>query len=161
MWIGVLRPRQLVNVERKIAGVVRAIEDGAYNPSLKGRLTALEADQAAIEAHVAELGEPDRIELHPNAVEIYRGLVDDLAKSLSARETRAEAIDIVRQLVDRVVLEPQPDGGMKAQLYGDLALLMQSDAGETRTANDPGRGGSGSLLSVVAGTGFEPVTFRL
>ena len=33
--------RVLANVERKIAGIVKAIEDGAYHPTLKDRLTAL------------------------------------------------------------------------------------------------------------------------
>jgi hypothetical protein len=77
-------------------------------------------------------------------------MVDNLAEALSAPETLAEAGEIVRQLIDRVVLEPREDGGMNAMLYGDLAVLLSADEG--RTASDPGRRGSGSLLSVVAGT---------
>ena len=88
-------------------------------------------------------------------------MVDNLAEALSAPEALTEAAEIVRRLIDRVVLEPQADGSIKAILYGDLAVLLRSDGGAHRTANDPGPGGSGSLLSVVAGTGFEPVSFRL
>ena len=79
-------------------------------------------------------------------------MVDNLALALSAPEALTEAAEIVRQLIDRVVLEPQPDGGMKAMLYGDLAVLLSSGEPERRTANDPGLGRSGSLLSVVAET---------
>ena len=56
---------------------------------------------------------------------------------------------------------PTPaDGTLNAELYGDLANLMNfADAQEpTKSAGsrrDP------ALLSVVAGIGFEPMTFRL
>ena len=41
-------------------------------------------------------------------------------------------------------------------------LATRGAEGNKRKTNDPGpAGGSGSLLSVVAGEGFEPSTFRL
>lgn len=45
--------RALGEVERKIAGILRAIEDGAYNPTLTSRLTTLEAEKAAAETRLA------------------------------------------------------------------------------------------------------------
>jgi hypothetical protein len=49
----------------------------------------------------------------------------------------------------------------KAASDGDLVeILAFSERGE-RTAKDPASGEAGSLLSVVAGRGFEPLTFRL
>ena len=73
---------------------------------------------------------------------------------MSAPETRVEAVDIVRQLVERIELRPNEDGSLDAVLYGDLAAMVGQPEGSTirRTANDPDCGGSGSLLSVVAGT---------
>jgi hypothetical protein len=44
------------------------------------------------------------------------------------------------------------DGTLKVELYGDLARLMAFAEGTERKTNDPGPGGSGSQLSVVAGT---------
>ena len=38
--------QSLVEIERKLAGIVRAIEDGAYTPTLKARLTTLEQERA-------------------------------------------------------------------------------------------------------------------
>src|ERR1700693_2617728 len=64
--------KQLASVEQKIAGIVRAIEDGAYNSTLKERLTALEAEKAAIEARIAQMAEPAPVQLHPNAPDLYR-----------------------------------------------------------------------------------------
>jgi hypothetical protein len=44
--------RTLGEVERKLAAIVRAIEDGAYTPTLKARLTALEQEKVQAEARL-------------------------------------------------------------------------------------------------------------
>jgi hypothetical protein len=71
-------------------------------------------------------------------------------------------------LIETIELTPKDDEGLDALLYGDLADpdAMPSRIDAARAA-DPGQEkalvalGSRGLLSVVAGTGFEPVTFRL
>jgi hypothetical protein len=94
--------------------MIRAIEDGLYQPSMKARMAELEAEKAILEARLAA-----------------------------------------------APLTPKIDGGLDVQLYGDLARILQfCEAGE-RTSQRPGRGGPGRGLSVVAGGGFEPPTFRL
>jgi site-specific DNA recombinase len=40
----------LTDANRKIAGILKAIEDGAYHPSLKERLTLLEREKTAAAA---------------------------------------------------------------------------------------------------------------
>jgi site-specific DNA recombinase len=57
--------RALADVERKIAGIVRAIEDGAYNPTLKERLTTLETEQKVAAARLAAAGPKPVVRLHP------------------------------------------------------------------------------------------------
>jgi site-specific DNA recombinase len=42
--------QKLAGVERRIAGIVKAIEDGMYNSSMKARMTALEAERDALVA---------------------------------------------------------------------------------------------------------------
>ena len=116
------------------------------------------------------------VTLHPNAAEIYRAKVATLEASLNAPEIKAEASDALRALIDRVVLTPDtnaPDR-LRAELHGDLAeILRLGEAGDARSiatggsieiaCNEklPRTGVLRSQLSVVAGTGFEPVTFRL
>jgi site-specific DNA recombinase len=122
---------------------------------------------------VAQAAPPAR--LRPNTAEIYKAKVADLAASLNAPEIRAEASDAVRSVIDRVVLTPDamaPDG-LAAALYGDLAMILTLAAQENtlssrrRSAESgtnkklPRTDVRGSLLSVVAGIGFEPMTFRL
>ena len=153
--------KQVQAIERKIAGIIQAIEDGAYTSALKDRLRILEGEKAVAEAHLVEISTAAPVQLHPNAPDLYRKMVANLAEALSAPETRAEAVDIVRELVERIELRPNEEGGLDAVLYGDLAAMLNAPADARRMANDPDRGGSGSLLSVVAGRGFEPLTFRL
>ena len=153
--------READAVERKMAGIMSAIEDGMYTPALKERMKALEARKAEIQAIVADAEAPSVVRLHPNAAEVYRRKVADLELALNDDGIKAEAGDILRSLIDRVVLTPAagaPDG-IDAQLHGDLATVLALSDPEQQKL--PAAGAAGSQLSVVAGAGFEPATFRL
>jgi site-specific DNA recombinase len=143
--------RQAEAVERKIAGILVAIEDGMYTPALKERMRALETRKAEIAAGMASTEPPSVIRLHPNAAEIYRRKVAELELALNDDSIKAEAAEILRALIDRVVLIPTegaPDG-IDAQLYGELAtVLALSDPDKQKL---PAAGAVGSQLSVVAG----------
>ena len=51
--------------------------------------------------------------------------------------------------------------GIDAQLHGDLAAILALSSDGEHKQKLPANGVAGSLLSVVAGIGFEPMTFRL
>ena len=152
--------RTLAELERRIAGILRAIEDGNYNPTLTARLTELETEKRAAESRLASVAAPAPIRLHPDLPALYRSKVERLAEALNEPGTATEAGEILRGLVDRVVLTPV-EKGMRAELYGDLAAITAMAEGKTHTNNNPGPGTGPGLLSVVAGRGFEPLTFRL
>jgi site-specific DNA recombinase len=143
--------READAVERKMAGIMSAIEDGMYTPALKERMKALEARKAEIQAIVADAEAPSVVRLHPNAAEVYRRKVADLELALNDDGIKAEAGDILRSLIDRVVLTPAagaPDG-IDAQLHGDLATVLALSDPEQQKL--PAAGAAGSQLSVVAG----------
>ena len=77
---------------------------------------------------------------------------------------RDEAGKALRSLIDKVVLTPDPgaEGGLSAMLHGELASILNL-ASDPVGANKklPGTCVPGSQLSVVAGTRFELMTFRL
>ena len=50
---------QMAEVQRKLEGVLRAIENGAWNVSLKQRLDALEAEKQQLHDQLAAKTEPD------------------------------------------------------------------------------------------------------
>jgi site-specific DNA recombinase len=148
--------RALAEIERKLAAIVRAIEDGAYTHTLKTRLTALEQEKAPqTETRLRAGKRAPVLRLHTNLPELYRSKIGRLAEALNAPETVTEAAEVMRGLIDRIVLTPVA-GELRAELHGDLAVLARfAQEGERRSAGNPAR------LSVVAGVGFEPTTFRL
>jgi len=147
--------REAEAVERKIAGIMTAIEDGMYTPALKERMKGLEAHKAEIQVILGSAEVPSVVRIRPNAAEIYRRKVAELEEALNDESIKAEASEILRSLIDRIVLKPDagsPDG-IEAELHGDLAaiLALSNDAG--RKQKLPANSMAGSQLSVVAGEG--------
>jgi hypothetical protein len=70
-------------VERKIASVIRAIEDSLYQPSMKKRLAELEAEKGDLEQRLATAPEPPKVLLHPNLAKLYREKVASLETALA------------------------------------------------------------------------------
>ena len=63
---------KLTAVERKIAGILRAIEDGMYQPAMKARLTELEAEKASLMARQGPAPVVQKVSVHPNLAAVYR-----------------------------------------------------------------------------------------
>ncbi|MCH2516452.1 MAG: recombinase family protein, partial [Dehalococcoidia bacterium] len=53
------------------------------------------------------------------------------------------------------------DSGLDAELHGDLAAILALCNTDDPKKQRPGSEEPGRQLSVVAGVGFEPTTFRL
>ncbi|MBO9473648.1 hypothetical protein J7413_08870 [Shimia sp. R10_1] len=69
----------------------------------------------------------------------------------------AEATTLIRSLLEEIRLIPNAEGPMDIELVGELAGLLA--LGQTKSAS---KGyASGRSVSLVAGVGFEPTTFRL
>jgi site-specific DNA recombinase len=147
-------------VQRKIASMIRAIEDGLYQPSMKERMAELEAEKAALIARLAA-PDPSSIRFHPNLAQEYRNKVASLEKALANPATHPNTVASIRGQIERITLTPNDEGGLDIHLYGDLARILELCEGGERKRQRPGHGGPGRELSVVAGAGFEPATFRL
>ena len=146
------RSRKLAETERKIAGIMRAIEDGLYDPSMKERLAALKAERDAQQENPEQTAENDLVILsHPNLPAIYRRKVEQLEQVLDGPD-KAEAMELIRSMIERVDLHPAEAGtGLDAVLHGDLAAILAACAGAQKV-NAPDQKASGRQLSVVAGT---------
>jgi site-specific DNA recombinase len=142
--------RALTDIERKIAGILRAIEDGNYNPTLTNRLSALEADKAKAETNLANAAAPTKLRIHPNLPALYRRKVEQLQEALGQPATQVEAGEIIRSLIDRIELTPA--GTLAIKLYGDLAQIIAFSETRADKRNGPVSSEAGPVLSVVAGT---------
>ena len=82
-----------------------------------------------------------------------------LASALNDDENRIEAAEIIRSLIDRILLTPNHEGKLDIDLYGDLAGILTVAANKEKPLqkSDP----SVVQVKMVAGAGFEPATFRL
>ena len=152
--------KELADVEKKIEGIVVAIQDGAYSPALKERLHKLEARKEELTRLLATV--PREIpDIHPNVAGVYRLKVARLAKALSKPEERDAAAAAIRGLIDGIVLTPgEKRGELQVTLRGELGRILEwTGSGAEKEMTDTPI--SGMSVSVVAGIGFEPTTFRL
>ena len=144
--------QELAAVEKKIASMIAAIEDGGYVRGMSDRLRALETRQDEIAARLSA-APADLPDIHPNVATVYRRRVERLSEVLNRPEERIEAANAIRGLIERIVLTPgEKWGETHATLHGDLATIVDWTAtggakGGTRTSS------SGLSLSVVAGAG--------
>ena len=140
------RDRQLANVQRKLAGIIEAIERGIVTPTTKQRLEELEAEKARLEALPVEAALPA---IHPNLARLYRDKVARLEQELADPEIAAEAKSVLRSLIKTIKVTPGTKRGEVAlELHGELAAILA--AGQVKRNKD------GTLLapiqvSVVAG----------
>jgi site-specific DNA recombinase len=147
---------EVTRVERQIRAVIEAIKEGLRTSSMKDELLALEARKSALTAEVKQAPAPTP-RLHPRLADLYREKVERLRESLNAENTRAEAAEALRGLIEEIRLVPE-DGHLEIELTGDLAgiLALTADSKKPATA-----GRDGLQVTLVAGGGFEPPTFRL
>jgi DNA invertase Pin-like site-specific DNA recombinase len=119
--------RELAAVMRKISGVITAIESGGDPRSLALRINELEAERRAIEARLPSRDADEVLTLHPKTAERYKQRVADIHTALSKGDKAARAaVELVRELIDRIVVTPTDDGGpMKLELVGNVAALLE------------------------------------
>jgi site-specific DNA recombinase len=125
----------------------------------------LERQKADLVARLAEVP-ADVPDIHPSVSGVYRKKVERLTETLNAPENRVEATEAIRGLIEKITLRPGPNrGDIDATLHGELCrILGWIDAqaiAKAQKHDTPAALATGVSVSVVAGAGFEPTTFRL
>src|SRR5690606_17613597 len=126
--------RALEKIDRAIAGIMTAIEDGLYQSAMKARMAELERQKAEIAARMADapLPVPD---VHPGIAEAYKRQVERLVEALEDPETRLDASQAIRSLIERIVLHPGTKlGEVHATLHGALMGILEFAQGTPRPA---------------------------
>jgi site-specific DNA recombinase len=123
---------------------------------MKEELVALEARKQHLTAIVKQAPPPSP-RLHPKLADLYRQRVERLHEELNRAELRSEAAQALRALIEEVRLIPE-NGRLEIELLGDLAeiLALGADGKKPATVSR-----DGLQATLVAGIGFEPMTFRL
>ncbi|MGE5780187.1 MAG: hypothetical protein ACM30D_12890 [Hyphomicrobiales bacterium] len=119
-------------------------------PSFRQTLDDLEQRRAELAHQLATTLAP-LPRLHRNLAEVYRRKVTELGAALRDPNSGAEALAILRGLIDRVTLTPADDHfdiELEGALAGMLTLANSSNAGpDSATVSDVFR----SSVKVVAG----------
>ena len=155
--------RELEQVERDRKKLVKSILDGVPGHVLKDEATRIGDRKEELEAFLSQTRERPVL-FHPNMGERYRQEIGRLIETLNDKEHRVEAHEIIRSLVDRIVLTPDAATGRpQLDLVGDLAGILgiaahreRSEVSRELSVFNPDK-----QEAMVAGVGFEPTTFRL
>jgi len=148
---------EIARIDRELDTLLNLILKGGAADAINAKMVRLEQRKKELALFLAEAEEPPPL-LHPSMALQYRARVQQLYEALQGDDEaqRIEAADILRSLVDKIVLTPV-DGKVEIDVQGDLAGILMISA---QTKNPAGERG-GSQLKMVAGAGFEPAAFRL
>ena len=146
--------RELAEVQRKLTRAKDMYLNGIMEMSeLEQLAAALNYRKQELESKLASVETPMPISLHPAAANAYRLLAERLHEVME-EEDGDEVRTEVRRLIERVDFQPLVGlGKFELKVHGKLAALLGVSE---RAAAHPDCG-----VLVGAGTGFEPVTFRL
>lgn len=146
--------RDLAKVDKKIAGILAAIEDGMYHPSMKEKMAGLEREKTDLSARLADQPEPPALRLHPRMSDLYRAKIADLATALNEPALKPVATELLRGLISEVRMVPdrKAPGAHQIELVGDLAgILGLSAADMTKPPRLARAGGDFRSETMVAG----------
>ncbi|MCH8863552.1 MAG: recombinase family protein [Proteobacteria bacterium] len=146
--------------DRELDKLVDAICAGTPPLKVKDRMWELENRKDEL-TQLIENTEEAPVYIHPNMGKLYREKISDLTTALNDESCRTEAAEIIRGLIDRIVLNPNADKpkGLTIDLHGALAGILSLSQKSKKASTLSGE----DLMQVklVAGVGFEPTTFRL
>jgi DNA invertase Pin-like site-specific DNA recombinase len=151
---------ELERIDRRIKKLIDAVADGMPGSVVKDEMISL-ADRKEELKHLLDTTEEAPTLLHPNMAKLYRERIAALADALNQPDQQTEAADIIRTLIDRIDLRPDETDpkGLVIDLHGALAGILSLCAASKKA---PAVSSEGlQQIKVVAGRGFEPLTFRL
>jgi site-specific DNA recombinase len=97
------REIERIEVRRKV--LIEMVMSGVAPSVVRDELNANAARREELAAKLATADQPPAL-LHPGMAELYRQKVTDLARALELPETRTEAAEAIRGLIDAIALTP-------------------------------------------------------
>jgi hypothetical protein len=155
--------RKLAEVNRQLDGLITAIAEGFRAPGLQQKLDTLESEKARLAALV-KAPPVSPVRLHPGIADSWSKRIGELKTLLENDDTRSEAIEIIRSLVERINVHPRGNGHFELEIVGEIAKMVEvaleaePNSKNKKTALHEAERRS---VKVVAGARFELTTFRL
>ena len=141
--------RELVQLEARRKKIVESIIEGVRGRDVKDELMAIGNRKDELDAQLRVADEAPPL-LHPRMADLYRAKVEELASALQREDTRLQASEMLRGLIDSIVLTPQ-DGQLRIELRGNLAAMLTA---AQKTKRSPETGDLLVPIHLVAGGGI-------
>jgi site-specific DNA recombinase len=148
--------RELARIEARRKKLVESIMEAVPGAQVKDELIAIGDRKEVLTKQLETANQPPPL-LHPSMADVYRTKVEDLAAALQREDTRTEASETLRGLIQSIVLMPEK-GQLRIELRGNLAAMLTA---AQKTRRSPETGDLLVPVQLVAGAGFEPATFGL
>lgn len=135
--------REAKAIDTRIRKLVAAIEAGVRSSSVLETLNNLEARKLELKEYLASPdgnGAPMPCNLH----DLYRKRTGDLRAALDDPRLRAEAVEIIRSLIEKILVHPADDG-LELELVGEVAAMLELSRSPERKKAVP----RGTALSVT------------
>ena len=113
---------EIERIEVRRKKLVESIMEGVPASEVRDELNRNAARREELKAKLATADEPPPL-LHPGMADLYRQKVTALAQALEQPETRTEASQALRGLIDAIVLTPN-QGELQIELKGNLAAML-------------------------------------
>ena len=142
--------KELNKVNRAINRCVMFIKEGDGSPNVvREELHSLEIRREELQREMAAGQTDHQVLYHPGVADLYRKKVGELRTLLTSTETRTQAMELIRSLIQRIEVFPgQRRGNPDVILVGGLAQILAF--GQTRTSTATSLEDDGRVL-VVAG----------
>ena len=164
--------KSLTTEKSKLVGerenILKAIREGIAANLVKDDLERITGRLDELETLLTREESQEQPILHPAMAERYRQEVTALKASLNRADSRAEAAEHLRALMEKIVLTPvQGRKDLRIDLHGDLAGILSVAAQNGSQKRERLRKAVNdnfpepSKIVLVAGAGLEPATFGL
>jgi hypothetical protein len=145
--------REIERIEIRRKKLIEMVMNGVAPSEVRDEMNANAARREELKAKLAGVHDPPPL-LHPEMAGIYRAKVTELARALQDPDSRSEATEALRGLVDAIVLTPDQAGeALQIELRGNLAAMLGATV---QTKRSPDSDDLSLQVSLVAGAGLEP-----
>ena len=143
--------REIERIEVRRKKLIEMVMNGVAPSEVKDELNSNAARREELKARLAAADAPPPL-LFPEMAGLYRQKVTSLAEALENPETRTEASEALRGLIDAIVLAPN-QGELQIELKGNLAAMLGAAQNAKRS---PETGDLSLQVVMVAGARNHP-----
>ncbi len=121
---------KLEKLQKEESNLIEAITQGIINDKVKEELTRITAEIEQTQSELDSLSQAAAT-LNPDLAERYREEITRLSESLNNENTKHEGVELVRKVIDKIILTPNEDNtALSIDVHGNLEGMLSVANGE-------------------------------